>query len=92
MAGDQSLILMEKLLSKDEALRSWSKVTAGIWGINMQGKSNRRITGSRKHEGRTGITTHEYIYSYKKVQCCETVFDLLISCICEMFHIKQILI
>lgn len=38
MAGDQSLILMEKLLSKDEALCSWSKVTAGIWGINMQGR------------------------------------------------------
>lgn len=65
MAGDQSLILMEKLLSKDEALCSWSKVTAGIWGINMQGKSNRRITG-RKHEGRTGITTHEYIYTVIK--------------------------
>lgn len=55
MAGDQSLILMETLLSKDEALCSWSKVTAGIWGINMQGKSNRRITGSRKHGGRTGV-------------------------------------
>lgn len=52
---------MEKLLSKDEALCSWSKVTAGIWGINMQGKSNRRITGSRKHEGQASQLT-----SYKK--------------------------
>lgn len=59
MAGDQSLILMEKL-SKDEALCSWSKVTAGIWGINMQGKSNRRITGSRKHEGQASQLTSIY--------------------------------